>query len=211
MLTTGEAGMGYKGCQIFQCWEGESVITGDFELNNGRGGRSIFEEPYFLPDDTKLMAVRGTVGMRRTQKRHDNLGMVGSQFRIILQEMRGFTGKLIVTIDWDTSTCVLCCRDLWPRCRRFGTGGKDQHVRRHGWQTDEEHRHRKMRQVVDSIVFIFVLTDVYRKSTCRSLPTFRNICVTIATRFIVTIDPGGKSGVRFSFLLATRRIFHENI
>lgn len=92
LLTTGEAGMGYKGCSIFQCWEGESVITGDFELNNGRGGRSIFEDSYFLPDDTKLLAVRGTVGMRRTQKRHDNLGMVGSQFRIILQEMRGFTG-----------------------------------------------------------------------------------------------------------------------
>ncbi|XP_022916336.1 uncharacterized protein [Onthophagus taurus] len=92
VLTTGEAGMGYKGCSIFQCWEGESVITGDFELNNGRGGRSIFEESFFLPDDTKLLAVRGTVGMRRTQKRHDNLGMVGSQFRIILQEMRGFTG-----------------------------------------------------------------------------------------------------------------------
>ncbi|KAJ8980436.1 hypothetical protein NQ317_001608 [Molorchus minor] len=92
LLTTGEAGMGYKGCHIFQCWEGESVITGDFEHNNGRGGRSIFEDSYFLPDDTKLMAVRGTVGMRRTQKRHDNLGMVGSQFRIILQEMRGFTG-----------------------------------------------------------------------------------------------------------------------
>ncbi|XP_018323264.1 uncharacterized protein LOC108735685 [Agrilus planipennis] len=92
VLTTGEAGMGYKGCSIFQCWEGESVITGDFELNNGRGGRSIFEDSFFLPDDTKLLAVRGTVGMRRTQKRHDNLGMVGSQFRIILQEMRGFTG-----------------------------------------------------------------------------------------------------------------------
>lgn len=92
LLCTGETGIGYKGCQIFQCWEGESVITGDFELNNGRGGRSIFEDHYFLPDDTKLMAVRGTVGMRRTQKRHDNLGMVGSQFRIILQEMRGFTG-----------------------------------------------------------------------------------------------------------------------
>lgn len=92
VLATGEAGMGYKGCAIFQCWEGESVITGDFELNNGRGGRSVFEDSFFLPDDTKLLAVRGTVGMRRTQKRHDNLGMVGSQFRIILQEMRGFTG-----------------------------------------------------------------------------------------------------------------------
>ncbi|CAK9796418.1 Peptidyl-prolyl cis-trans isomerase F, mitochondrial [Anthophora quadrimaculata] len=77
---------------VIECWEGESVITGDFELNNGRGGRSIFEDGYFMPDDTKFPAVRGAVGMRRTQKRHDNLGMVGSQFRIILQEMRGFTG-----------------------------------------------------------------------------------------------------------------------
>ncbi|XP_015125296.1 uncharacterized protein LOC107047068 [Diachasma alloeum] len=92
VLATGEIGVGYKGCSIFQCWEGESVITGDFELNNGRGGRSIFEDGYFMPDDTKFPAVRGAVGMRRTQKRHDNMGMVGSQFRIILQEMRGFTG-----------------------------------------------------------------------------------------------------------------------
>lgn len=92
VLSTGEVGIGYKGCTIFQCWEGESVITGDFELNNGRGGRSIYEDGYFMPDDTKFPAVRGAVGMRRTQKRHDNLGMVGSQFRIILQEMRGFTG-----------------------------------------------------------------------------------------------------------------------
>ncbi|KAK0168673.1 hypothetical protein PV327_002450 [Microctonus hyperodae] len=92
VLATGEIGVGYKGCSIFQCWDGESVITGDFELNNGRGGRSIYEDGYFMPDDTKFPAVRGAVGMRRTQKRHDNLGMVGSQFRIILQEMRGFTG-----------------------------------------------------------------------------------------------------------------------
>nr|CAD7410315.1 unnamed protein product [Timema cristinae] len=92
VLCTGDMGVSYKGCTVFQCWEGESVITGDFELNNGRGGRSIYEDGYFMPDDTKFPAVRGAVGMRRTQKRHDNLGMVGSQFRIILQEMRGFTG-----------------------------------------------------------------------------------------------------------------------
>lgn len=91
VLATGEMGITYKGCTVFQCWEGESVITGDFESNNGRGGRSIYEEGYFMPDDTKFPAVRGAVGMRRTQKRHDNLGMVGSQFRVILQEMRGFT------------------------------------------------------------------------------------------------------------------------
>lgn len=102
VLATGEIGVGYKGCTIFQCWEGESVITGDFELNNGRGGRSIFEDGYFMPDDTKFPSVRGAVGMRRTQKRHDNLGMVGSQFRIILQEMRGFTaifGHVVEGLD----------------------------------------------------------------------------------------------------------------
>lgn len=90
-LAGGELGVGYRGCSVFQCWENESVITGDFELNNGRGGRSVFAESYFLPEDTGLAAVRGAVGMRRSQRRRDTLGLVGSQFRIVLREMRGFT------------------------------------------------------------------------------------------------------------------------
>lgn len=99
ILTTGELGFGYKGCTIFQCWENESIITGDFEHNNGRGGRSIFEEGFFMPDDTKILAIRGSVGMRRSQKRHDNMGLVGSQFRIILREMRGFTGIFAFVVE----------------------------------------------------------------------------------------------------------------
>lgn len=101
-LCTGETGVSYKNCTIFQCWEGESIITGDYETNNGRGGRSIYEEGFFMPDETKIPSVRGAVGMRRTQKRHDNLGMVGSQFRVILQEMRSFTaifGHVVEGID----------------------------------------------------------------------------------------------------------------
>lgn len=98
-LTSGELGFGYKGCHIFQCWENESIITGDFELNNGRGGRSVFEEGYFMPDDTKILAIRGSVGMRRSQKRHDNMGLVGSQFRVILREMRGFTGIFAFVVE----------------------------------------------------------------------------------------------------------------
>lgn len=101
-LVAGEMGFGYKGCLVFQCWAGESVITGDFELNNGRGGRSIYEEGFFIPDDTKFPATRGAVGMRRTQKKHDSLGMVGSQFRVILQEMKGFTaifGHVVEGLD----------------------------------------------------------------------------------------------------------------
>ncbi|CAB3238012.1 unnamed protein product [Arctia plantaginis] len=99
VLATGELGVGYRGCAVFQCWENESVITGDFELNNGRGGRSVFEESYFMPDDTRMVAVRGTVGMRRSQKRHDNLGLVGSQFRIVLREMRGFTAIFAFVVE----------------------------------------------------------------------------------------------------------------
>merc|ERR1712071_727905 len=34
-LCTGEKGLGYKGCQVFQCWGGESCIAGDFECNSG--------------------------------------------------------------------------------------------------------------------------------------------------------------------------------
>lgn len=98
-LASGELGFGYKGCHIFQCWENESIITGDFELNNGRGGRSVFEDGFFMPDDTKILAIRGSVGMRRSQKRHDNMGLVGSQFRIILREMRGFTGIFAFVIE----------------------------------------------------------------------------------------------------------------
>ncbi|CAG5032449.1 unnamed protein product [Parnassius apollo] len=99
VLATGELGVGYRGCTVFQCWENESVITGDYELNNGRGGRSAFEESYFMPDDTKMAAVRGSVGMRRSQKRHDNLGLVGSQFRIVLREMRGFTAIFAFVVE----------------------------------------------------------------------------------------------------------------
>ncbi|CAD0199609.1 unnamed protein product [Chrysodeixis includens] len=99
MLASGELGVGYRGCAVFQCWENESVITGDFELNNGRGGRSVFEESYFMPDDTRMAAVRGSVGMRRSQKRHDNLGLVGSQFRIVLREMRGFTAIFAFVVE----------------------------------------------------------------------------------------------------------------
>ena len=101
-LCTGETGVSYKNCTIFQCWDGESIITGDYETNNGRGGKSIYEEGYFMPDETKIPSVRGAVGMRRTQKRHDNLGMVGSQFRVILQEMPGFSaifGHVVEGID----------------------------------------------------------------------------------------------------------------
>lgn len=90
-LVRHERGYGYRGCTVFQAWGGESIITGDFESQNGRGGHSAFESRYFLPDETGLPAHRGTVGMRRGQRRQDRSGFVGSQFRLVLNEMRSFT------------------------------------------------------------------------------------------------------------------------
>ncbi|XP_020818399.1 uncharacterized protein LOC110191788 [Drosophila serrata] len=86
-----DRGYGYRGCSVFQAWGGESIICGDFECNNGRGGHSTFDTRYFMPDDTGLPAHRGTVGMRRGQRRQDRSGFVGSQFRLVLNEMRSFT------------------------------------------------------------------------------------------------------------------------
>ncbi|KAI8044631.1 hypothetical protein M5D96_000802 [Drosophila gunungcola] len=90
-LVRHERGYGYQGCAVFQAWGRESIITGDFETHNGRGGHSAFENRYFMPDETGLPARRGTVGMRRGQRRQDRSGLVGSQFRLVLNEMRSFT------------------------------------------------------------------------------------------------------------------------
>uniref|UniRef100_A0A6P4EVH0 Uncharacterized protein LOC108046811 isoform X1 n=1 Tax=Drosophila rhopaloa TaxID=1041015 RepID=A0A6P4EVH0_DRORH len=90
-LVRHDRGYGYRGCAVFQAWGGESIISGDFESQNGRGGHSAFENRYFMPDETGLPAQRGTVGMRRGQRRQDKSGFVGSQFRMVLNEMRSFT------------------------------------------------------------------------------------------------------------------------
>ncbi|XP_064549103.1 uncharacterized protein LOC135435813 [Drosophila montana] len=97
-----ERGFGYRGCSVFQAWGNESIITGDFELQNGRGGYAALDGGFFIPDGTGLPAKRGAVGMRRGQKRHDNSGCVGSQFRMVLYERLPFTaifGFIVNGID----------------------------------------------------------------------------------------------------------------
>ena len=88
LLVTAEKGVGYKGCQFFQVWRGESLICGDWEHNSGRGGRAALDGSgsLFTPDDTRLPCVRGAVGMRRMSKKHSSLNQVASQFRIILAD-----------------------------------------------------------------------------------------------------------------------------
>ena len=58
-------------------WKNESVICGDWEHNNGRGGRAALDDnSLFTPDDTKLPCIRGAVGMRRMSKKHSSLNEV---------------------------------------------------------------------------------------------------------------------------------------
>lgn len=94
-----QRGFGFKGCSVFQVWNNESITTGDFELQNGRGGYSALEDRFFMPDKTGLPAKRGAVGMRRGLHRYDNNGFVGSQFRMVINDVRTFTAIFGFIID----------------------------------------------------------------------------------------------------------------
>ncbi|XP_073819645.1 uncharacterized protein isoform X2 [Musca autumnalis] len=106
-LCTHEKGVGYRGCKVFKCYPNQSIITGDIEQNNGYGSRSIYDEPQFVPDDTKIPPFIGAVGMRRAKKIYDSQCLVGSQFRIILK-VRPFSaifGRVIEGLEvvWNIS------------------------------------------------------------------------------------------------------------
>ncbi len=107
MLVNSARGFGYKGCQFFQAWKGESVICGDWEHNSGRGGKAALEDSrngLFTPDETRLACSRGAVGMRRMSKKHSSANQVASQFRIILAnnmntQFSGIFGHVVSGIE----------------------------------------------------------------------------------------------------------------
>ncbi|KAI5699024.1 hypothetical protein M8J76_014404 [Diaphorina citri] len=93
LLTIGEfPGLSYRNCALSQLWQFESIITGSFRYGDKTEGRSVFVQEYFRPDESHLGARRGAVGMRRIKKTSENKGLVGSQFRIILNHQKQFTG-----------------------------------------------------------------------------------------------------------------------
>jgi len=57
-------GRGYKGSTIFSVNSNKYVVGGDFEKNDGTGGRSAFEARYFVADQTSLKDLKGTIRMR---------------------------------------------------------------------------------------------------------------------------------------------------
>jgi cyclophilin family peptidyl-prolyl cis-trans isomerase len=52
MLCTGERGYGYSGSKIFRCLPGWWIQAGDFESNDGEGGKSALEEDMIEAETT---------------------------------------------------------------------------------------------------------------------------------------------------------------
>jgi len=76
-------GGGYKGCRFFRCKPDEQVVTGDFENQNGTGGRCAFETGrYFLAEQCPLKDHKGAVRMRGIERTPEGRCKVGSQFMV---------------------------------------------------------------------------------------------------------------------------------
>ncbi|XP_034471612.1 uncharacterized protein LOC117779503 [Drosophila innubila] len=89
-----ERGFGYKGCKVFKAWPKKSIITGDFQYHNGRGGYSAFDEHFFKPDESKLIAGRGMLGMKPNENQ-----LVGSQFQVLLSKRCNLTTLFAFIVD----------------------------------------------------------------------------------------------------------------
>ena len=51
-LCTGESGYGYKGSEIFRCLPGWWIQGGDFDTNDGEGGRAAISDDQLIPAET---------------------------------------------------------------------------------------------------------------------------------------------------------------
>ena len=53
-----EDGRGYQGSKIFRAKANDHILGGDFENDDGTGGRSAYEEKYFLAEQCPLKVER---------------------------------------------------------------------------------------------------------------------------------------------------------
>lgn len=82
-LCIGNRGFGYKGSRVFRCKADDHVVAGDFENNDGSGGRSALAgSRQFLAELCPLKDHKGAVRMRGMERTADGRCKVGSQFMV---------------------------------------------------------------------------------------------------------------------------------
>jgi len=81
-LCMGKRGFGYKGSKFFRCKPDDHVVMGDFERNDGSGGRSAFATRFFMAEQCPLKDHKGAVRMRGIERTADGRCKVGSQFMV---------------------------------------------------------------------------------------------------------------------------------
>ncbi|KAB7498189.1 Peptidyl-prolyl cis-trans isomerase [Armadillidium nasatum] len=79
-LCTGKSGYGFTGSKIFRCLPGWWIQGGDFETNNGEGGRSAMEAELIPAETTDLEPRPGALEMLCVSTNREGNLMVGSQF-----------------------------------------------------------------------------------------------------------------------------------
>nr|XP_027220001.1 RING finger protein 207-like [Penaeus vannamei] len=83
LLCTGERGFGYRGSQMFRCLPGWWLQGGDFQSNDGEGGRAALGDSELISAETTELEPRpGAVEMLCMSTNEKGSLMVGSQFFI---------------------------------------------------------------------------------------------------------------------------------
>ncbi|XP_045134644.1 uncharacterized protein LOC123518097 isoform X2 [Portunus trituberculatus] len=83
LLCTGSRGFGYRGSQVFRCLPGWWLQGGDFQNNDGEGGRAALgDEELISAETTDLEPRPGAVEMLCMSTNEQGRLMVGSQFFI---------------------------------------------------------------------------------------------------------------------------------
>ncbi|XP_042241789.1 peptidyl-prolyl cis-trans isomerase, chloroplastic-like isoform X2 [Homarus americanus] len=99
LLCTGSRGFGYRGSQVFRCLPGWWLQGGDFQSNDGEGGRAALGDDELISAETTELEPRpGAVEMLCMSTNDKGSLMVGSQFFIHVKKY-SYTHVFAYVID----------------------------------------------------------------------------------------------------------------
>ncbi|KAK4310737.1 hypothetical protein Pmani_017723 [Petrolisthes manimaculis] len=99
LLCTGAQGFGYRGSEVFRCLPGWWLQGGDFQHNDGEGGRAALDDKEFITAETTELEPRpGAVEMLCMSTNDQGNLMVGSQFFIHVKKY-SYTHVFAYVID----------------------------------------------------------------------------------------------------------------